>query len=573
MEHARKQEDAGQLRQHAENGMNTRRRVRIQLARLRKMESSSPIGERCRRSKQKHQPSVVKSFLAMALMAAPVAVAQNCIPLSGSTQCSAFNQSSISTDSGLVAQYPFLSFVSSTQQFDQLLGQYVQSDYVRLKYQQLLGCNNVNLSNTTDLYASADSRPLCAESCAQQASSEEQMTTNNKLCGTPRPNFMDQIRADFTVCALPADSLSGGCVTGEANEPNNCGFADSLQGLCGYCASSSPNATDSCCIGSNVTSRCVGVQLPTSSLMPPLFPSSTSSSSPSASNTAAGAGGKSSKSGLSGGQIAGIVVGSIIGAALLIGLLILCCICIRRRKRGSQKGSVFNQPSPQRRGESGMVFAPRADSQAPQQGYEVLPGGRIARMSALEGNSSESPEHGGPVAGGAVAGARRHYKDTSDSDAYGDSPKSQSRAGPPVTGKRNGSLSSNSVLGGAEDPNSPTSGSGNQYSSPEGVASGQSEQLPFFKDYYSQDEIHPNDKVATLWAYQPRAGDEFELERGEMLKVVGIWDDGWATGVRINERAEDYDGKHKVQRDSGVSNGSGRRDSSPPPTGEIKAFP
>jgi hypothetical protein len=97
--------------------------------------------------------------------------------------------------------------------------------------------------------------------------------------------------------------------------------------------------------------------------------------------------------------------------------------------------------------------------------------------------------------------------------------------------------------------------------------------LPFFKDYYSQDEIHPNDKVSVLWAYQPRAGDEFELERGDMLKVVGIWDDGWATGVRISERAEDYDGKNRAQRDSGVSNGSGRRGSSPQPSGEIKAFP
>ena len=219
-----------------------------------------------------------------------------------------------------------------------------------------------------------------------------------------------------------------------------------------------------------------------------------------------------------------------------------------------------------------MVFAPQTGTQAPQQGYEVLPGGRIARMSALE-RTGESPQHDGAGTGAAVAGAHKRYKDTSDSEAYGDSPISQGRPGPPVTGKRNGSLSSNSVLGRAEDPNSPNSGSGGQYSSPEGVASGQSEQLPFFKDYYSQDEIRPNDKVATLWAYQPRAGDEFELERGDMLKVVGIWDDGWATGVRINERAEDYDGKHKVQRDSGVSNGSGRRDSSPPPTGEIKAFP
>ena len=113
----------------------------------------------------------------------------------------------------------------------------------------------------------------------------------------------------------------------------------------------------------------------------------------------------------------------------------------------------------------------------------------------------------------------------------------------------------------------------NQFSSPEGVGSGQSEQLGFFKDYYSSGDIHPNDKVSVLWAYQPRAADEFELERGDMLKIVGIWDDGWATGVRIDDRAEEYDGKHKVQRDSGVSNGSNGRSESPPATGEIKAFP
>lgn len=106
--------------------------------------------------------------------------------------------------------------------------------------------------------------------------------------------------------------------------------------------------------------------------------------------------------------------------------------------------------------------------------------------------------------------------------------------------------------------------------SPEGMASQQSEQLPFFKDYYSQDEIHPDDRVAVLWAYQPRAGDEFELERGDMLKVVGIWDDGWATGLRLNDRAEDWDDRAREQRDSGLS---GQKPPTPPPNGDIKAFP
>jgi hypothetical protein len=156
----------------------------------------------------------------------------------------------------------------------------------------------------------------------------------------------------------------------------------------------------------------------------------------------------------------------------------------------------------------------------------------------------------------------RNY--TSHTDPYGDSPDSNEKAVGVAGITKRGSPASASQQG-----SSP--GSNGDFSSPEGVASGQSEQLPFFKDYYSNDDIHPGDKLSVLWAYQPRAGDEFELERGDMLKVVGIWDDGWATGVRIDDRAEDYDGKHKSQRDSGVSNG--RREDVPTPSGEIKAFP
>jgi hypothetical protein len=77
--------------------------------------------------------------------------------------------------------------------------------------------------------------------------------------------------------------------------------------------------------------------------------------------------------------------------------------------------------------------------------------------------------------------------------------------------------------------------------------------------------------VATLWAYQARAGDEFELERGDMLKVVGIWDDGWATGVRLSENAEQWEARKMEQRDSGVSNGTKR--SQMDSNGDIKAFP
>ena len=187
---------------------------------------------------------------------------------------------------------------------------------------------------------------------------------------------------------------------------------------------------------------------------------------------------------------------------------------------------------------------------------EVLPvGARVHQMTALEGASTNG-EHSSPIAGAGYG-----------SSGFDDTPESQ-RSGlgaAAAIGKRGGSL--------REDHSSP--GSGEEYSSPEGLASGQSEQMSHFKDYYSQDDIRPNETVAVLWAYQPRANDEWELERGDMLKVVGIWDDGWATGIKLRERAEEWEARRQGNRDSGVSNGSSRRPMStePVPDGEIKAFP
>lgn len=408
------------------------------------------------------------------------------------------------------------------------------------------------------------------------------------MCSSPGPNAEAIIRADFTNCALPSNALGNNCIDGADNEPNNCGFGNSTIGFCQYCATGGPNSTDTCCYNAGAEERCANVVLPTITASMSFSTSVPTSTSTSATSTGTSAGATATsapagkKSGLSGGAIAGIVVGALALVALIIALIVLLVICLRRRK-GSQPGSVFNQPSPARRGPSqGMAFNPIAATTTPE-GYEVLPGGRIARMSALEGHSGDSPPRNqrsasSPIggAGGAAvyAGGRRRHHDSS-SDDYGESPMSNAQRGvlrPPPTGKRHGSLSSSSALGDL-DPQSPVSGSGGDLSSPQGVASQQSEQLPFFKDYYSQDEIHPGDKVATLWAYQPRAGDEFSLERGDMLKVVGIWDDGWATGVLIEERADEWDGKRNAQRDSGVSNTSGRREESPAASGEIKAFP
>ncbi|KAF5013674.1 hypothetical protein FDECE_331 [Fusarium decemcellulare] len=530
----------------------------------------------------------------------------DCISLKGSKACPAFASASISTKSNLIDYFPFLQYVSDRNSFDNQLSSYVKTAYVQEKYQSLFGCSNVNLQDSSDLYArftttvlcnaivqnsitpcglSEDqSRPLCADSCAEFAQSEAYVTSDDDICSRPSTELLKLIRADFTNCALPEGSLdSSTCISGIENESQNCGYGNSTVGLCSYCGSGGLNSTDTCCYNSNAEDRCKDVDLPalTATItFSRTVPSATSTASSSAGNDNSDeeqSDDDDNGGGLSGGAIAGIVIGVLAGLGLLALALFLC---LRRRRRPtSPKGSIFNQPSPARQGPTTMAQSTAPAATAPQ-GYEVLPGGRIARMSALEGHSGDSPSHhrddssnmGGvsTVAGG----YRRRGVDNSSSDEFGESPMSDNRAGilrpPPAKPRRNGSLSSGSALG-SSVPQSPTSAGG--FSSPQGVASQQSEQLPFFKDYYSQDDIHPGDRVAVLWAYQPRATDEFSLERGDMLKVVGIWDDGWATGVMLNERADEWEARKQAQRDSGVSHTSGRRDSSPVAEGEIKAFP
>ncbi|TKX19866.1 hypothetical protein C1H76_8064 [Elsinoe australis] len=199
---------------------------------------------------------------------------------------------------------------------------------------------------------------------------------------------------------------------------------------------------------------------------------------------------------------------------------------------------------------------------------EALPGGRVTRMAGIEADGSRDE-----YAGAAAYTPGSRYNTSSSGN---DTPRTTTRTpvGPPP--RRN---QSRNGFGGVftEHLSSENSSPGDDLlSSPEGT--GQSEQLAFFKDYYSQDEIHAGDLVSTLWAYQPRAQDEHELERGDMLKVVGIWDDGWATGVRVSLRADQWRSRSQTQRDSANSTGNGRQrgssgESSPEEDGEIKAFP
>lgn len=363
---------------------------------------------------------------------------------------------------------------------------------------------------------------------AEFALSEESIVSNSNSCGTTETNnaVLTQLRADYTNCALPAQAITGACIPGYVNEPENCGFQSNLNGLCAYCNASSINATDSCCVTSRVESRCNNVVLPVFTSMGAIFATTTSmstlaTSTSRASTTTTSSGNPTStggtavsaaERGLSGGAIAGVVVGSVLGAALLLGLLIFFCVTSERKKKREKEriDELVNKPRP---------------NPSISQGALPPPGGRIMGISALEGSEKSSS---------ASSPARQ-------------------RDLPPQRAVYPG------------DGNSPPS-------EPEKPASStQSAQLNAFKDYYSDELIHPNDTVSILWAYQPRAPDEFELERGDMLRIIGMWDDGWATGVRLPQRAQDWD-PDRNQRDSVVSDNPGNVES-PPTSWQIKAFP
>ncbi|KAF8461423.1 hypothetical protein BDZ91DRAFT_663429 [Kalaharituber pfeilii] len=500
--------------------------------------------------------------------------APNCISLAASQMCPAFKTSQVSL--AKYEKFPFLRFVNNTEQFDVEFERYIRTDYPVTKFKDVFGCQFNNFSNTTHLYAQytrsqlcsamiqesiedcqlrpEDSKPLCLESCSQWASSEWLIVSDKGTCGDVKKDYTSIIKSDFAICTNPENSLKKGmCINAALNGEYNCGFNENLPGLCLYCQGGTDNSTETCCYNAKVEERCIGVELPSISDIPDgLIPTATAtpSSDPQASQGGSGKG----NNGFSGGAIAGVVIGAVV-AAVLIAFLILFW---RRRRHQEAHALYLNRPSPRRSSPDRNNYPAGAAPQTPQQSYEGA-GGRIARMSALESRN--------PLQLIRMLHPSRSEKELRIVAKY--TPDNRPLHPPPRD--RNASLSSTSILVSDKNNSDSEKEDGSQV-----VGSPLSEQLPYFKDYYSKDDIHPNDKVSVLWAYSPRAADEFELERGDMLRVIGIWDDGWATGVRLSERAEDYI-RLRTQRDSGVSASQGSRISTRPPTPpgdrEIKAFP
>jgi len=94
------------------------------------------------------------------------------------------------------------------------------------------------------------------------------------------------------------------------------------------------------------------------------------------------------------------------------------------------------------------------------------------------------------------------------------------------------------------------------------------------KDEYSEDVLENGSLVAVVWSYQPQTLDEYALERGDMLEIVGIWNDRWATGRLLSDRVDVWEHRKKKhdEMNETSSNGDGL-ELDLAQTTTVKAFP
>jgi hypothetical protein len=114
-------------------------------------------------------------------------------------------------------------------------------------------------------------------------------------------------------------------------------------------------------------------------------------------------------------------------------------------------------------------------------------------------------------------------------------------------------------------------------------------------DHYSTNAIVQQSDVVALWSYSPRLADEMALERGDVVRIENLYDDGWGLGRKLKTKIWDLPEERSTERDSGIgtshrasSSTTHRLSSEMPPgssrsdkgkekevseTGSVKAFP
>ncbi|EMR09196.1 hypothetical protein PNEG_02533 [Pneumocystis murina B123] len=518
--------------------------------------------------RSKHLPTLKRIFIG-GIAALISKVFGKCISLSGSKSCPSFNTSSISTIANNT--FPFLSLVNNVNEFDEQLESYIINYYTKNKYGNFYGCSMEDISDTNKFYArftktilcasviqesivacnltAANSRPVCADTCAEWTSSEafilQHYCTNRTL-----ENDLSLIRFDFAVCTSPSASFSLECIKGKSNEPQSCGFGTNILGLCQYCNSSFSNSIDTCCALSNLSSCAslnYSISIPSLTDLIPTFTTPITSNTISSSSLPTipiNEQEKSNTAKLSQKTMSFIIILSIIIIIIILSLLILLIILSfnKRRKIRNTMSKLnsakqpFIEEDPYKRNYLSLF---RTENNSNTLNYNTLP---IQKNSDYFNRTiiTSTPEKELLSANNEnkqvksyknfynIADLNKNhklYQNTTPSSLKFDSYKSLNHHASQIT--ENNSESINTIA--LKNPKSrPTSSIGQDR-----VAI-----LPIvmsMKDYYSDHQITRNTEVVALYIYEPKMPDEMILERGDIIHVVSVWDDGWCSGIKIGK--------------------------------------
>ncbi|QSL65976.1 hypothetical protein MERGE_003113 [Pneumocystis wakefieldiae] len=478
-----------------------------------------------------------------------------CISLSGSKSCPSFNTSSISTIANNT--FPFLSLVTDVNEFDEQLESYIINHYTKNKYVNFYGCSMEDILDANNFYArftktilcasviqesivacnltAADSRPVCADTCAEWTTSEafilQHYCTNRTL-----ENDLSLIRFDFAVCTSPSASFSSKCIKGKSNEPQSCGFGANILGLCQYC-NSSLNSIDTCCALSNLSSCAsfnYSISIPTTS---------SAISSSSLPTIPINKQEKNNTAKLSQKTMSFIIILSIIIIIIILSLLILLIILSFNKRRKirntmSKLNSVKQHISEEDPYKRNYLSLFKTENNSNTSNYNTLPVqknsdyfNRTIITSTPEKELSTNNENKQVKSYKNfynIADLNKNhklYQNTTPSSLKFDSYKSLNHHTSQITENNSESINAITLKNSKSRPTS-------------SIGQDRVAILPIvmsMKDYYSDHQITRNTEVIALYIYEPKMPDEMVLERGDIIHVVSVWDDGWCSGIKIGK--------------------------------------
>ncbi|KAI8332041.1 hypothetical protein BC941DRAFT_437321 [Chlamydoabsidia padenii] len=192
-----------------------------------------------------------------------------CISLQHSTACPAFHQFYVSA--GVVDRYPFLpSNITTIQELDNGLLNYVNSSS---DYLLPLGCLSTNYNPTTPYARYALTKmcarliqdaedslpcntehnvippPLCQTTCLDWVNSITTITAQPQICSdnSQRTSTLANYTSQCLYWQGYNATADDNCISGFANEPENCGFRDNTKEACRFCQNTTNAASSNCC--------------------------------------------------------------------------------------------------------------------------------------------------------------------------------------------------------------------------------------------------------------------------------------------------------------------------------------